>query len=115
MTRTPAWLAEKIAQRSRAAHPGPCHGCGAPILAGLNDDWCAWGVVVDQAPVGYLEAVAAHLAGATVHALMSGDLHRLDDLQLISCHRNGLPLHLPHDCPAPDPASSVPTQEALIP
>lgn len=98
MTR-PAWLAERIALRSRQARPNDCRGCGAQILAGLDADWCAFPATVDATPVGHLEATIAYLGGRKVLALIHGELHRLDGLQLVSCHRNGLPLHLTHQCP----------------
>lgn len=97
----PRWLADKAALTSRQARPGDCTGCGAPILAGLDGDWCAWPVVLDAEPVDYLHAVAAYLAGGAVYVLLHGEIHRLvlGQFQLPSCHRSRLPFHLAHTCP----------------
>lgn len=107
MSRPAPWLAERAAMRSRQARATTCRHCGADILAGLNDDHGAVPVTVDATPVDLITAVAAYLArtttardGTTVHAVIHGDLHRLDALQVTSCHRNGLPLHLVHACPS---------------
>ena len=101
MNRPAAWLADKIADNARAPRAGTCRQCASPILAGLDGDECASRVIVDAAPAGYLAAVAAHLDGRRVVALMHGRLYAVDAaLQLMSCGSNGLPLHLHHACPS---------------
>ena len=101
-TREVEAAAERAADNARACTPRVCMTCGAVVLVGLDEDVAAAPAVVDAAPVAYLEAVVGWLSGRGVLARMrgpagSGELHRLDDLQLTDGGPR-LPLHLEHEC-----------------
>lgn len=93
--------AERAADNARSCTARTC-SCGAPVLVGLDEDVAAAPAVADAEPVGYLAAVVACLSGRGVLARQrgpagSGELHRLDDLQLADGGPR-LPLHLEHEC-----------------
>ena len=47
------------AKNARRAMVRPCPRCSAPVLTGLDDDWCAMTVAVDLAPLtNHTEALA---------------------------------------------------------
>ena len=103
---TARWIRERIALDQRRAVTTICLRCGADVLAGLNDDVAAIAVLVDAAPVEVAAAVLAFalgrpagIDGSVVHAVIHGELHRLDGYGIASAVGNRRQLHLVHDCP----------------
>ena len=96
MTRTPPWLAAKIRANQRQARDGTCRRCGAPLLAGLDADVCAFTVTADPAPVGPGAELRALMAGRASFDLLGGELHRRDRWHVTG--RRRWPVLLEHVC-----------------
>jgi hypothetical protein len=70
----PAWLAEIIAEAQLRNVSREWCSCGAQVLKGLNDDWCAFVVRADIWPLSPYGEMLALLSGRATY-----DLHRHGD------------------------------------
>jgi hypothetical protein len=80
--------------------------CGATVLTGLDNDYAALVVVVDNSPITAAGEVAALTAGLATYALRGGALDRRDRWNIPGhppSHK--LPVHAQHVCSQPMPAS----------
>lgn len=96
-TTTPGWLKAKIEARQRLARPTTCV-CGATVLAGLDDDVCAFTANADPFPLTHPGEVV--LRAATTrrsYVLILGALWRRTyigptDAPVLAQHVCGQPL-----------------------
>lgn len=63
---------------TRKARGRSCPHCGAPVLAGLDDDRCAKEAVVDPTPVNALGEATALLQNRFTYSLRWADAYYLD-------------------------------------
>jgi hypothetical protein len=91
----PAWHAAHVEKLTRKARTGPCPGCGAPTMHGLDGDRCALLVRVDAEPVDVTTALLGSLKGRHAYTLAGGELVALDRLNL---SRPDQELYLDHEC-----------------
>jgi hypothetical protein len=66
----PRWLQTPYRTGTRATRLILCPRCGAPILAGLDADWCALTAHVDPTPITPAGEAVALLAGRRTYDLI---------------------------------------------
>jgi len=88
---------------NRQAKPVRCR-CGATVLTGLDNDYAALVVVVDNSPITATGEVGALTAGLATYCLRGGALDRRDRWS-IPGHppSHELPVHAQHVCSQPIP------------
>lgn len=102
-TYRPHWLRQRILANARKAKLDICP-CGTPVLAGLDDDACAWPAVVDTSPlIPAGELAAVYLEDRRTYDLCVGELWRRERTQ--HGRESRAPVLPEHRCNDPVPSA----------